>query len=549
MGTTKYALRDWKRMTSSVAASAPQALQDILAFENRMLSYPGGMGRDAYLEEANAWYTGEALDRQETRWTAAGPEEQVDFWPLRLNYGKAIVDKLCHLLWGQWQLTQSKHLLVPMLRPRKRDRGVKAWEGLADACEEFLHDTLFIDNDGDRILFQGSLDGGRMGTTVFQIGFDPAAQVVPISVISPTFFKCRWNWAGQVTDAITIQDVPIEEAAGMGWQPSPQWRSDVQRRLRTGDIVSVWEHWTPQEHSRWADDVLLQRVENPFGFIPFVIIPNVAPSDEFYGRADTDGVKYLIKELNTVMADTGDAINYYAHPIPVIIDAAKGVENLALGPGQVWDIQTRTRSESQAQAKFLAWDGPSPDTLGYIKEILSRLDDLSYVPRVAYGVPMGTQQSGIALQVEMLPATDLAGSKRIFWAAGLRTLLRMILRVGAMYSLISAPRSEYATWEHIRRLQVDIGFAPMLPRDDSALTNKNIALVTNRLKSRVAAIADIGENSPEEELERIYQDWEQDNQFQVGSLFPKPLPPAQKPLSPGSGQPEELEEADNILQE
>ncbi|MFH1486176.1 MAG: phage portal protein [Chloroflexota bacterium] len=514
-----------------------------------MLSYPDGKGRDEYLSELFDWYSGDELNLREVRETADGTQENALVWPLQINYAEVVVDKLAQLVWGQWHTTQSRHVITPMVRAKGRYKGKEVWDGLAQSCEEYISECLFVDNDGDKLLRQAGIDCGVYGAAIIQIGYDPIAETVPLSVIPPEFFKCRWNYAGKIVDAIVMQHILVEEAIAQGWALNETWASQVKKGYRNEDVVTRWEYWSVREHNVWIEDQLIEKKGNPLGAVPFFVIPNRSTSGTFYGKSDIDGIRSLVLELNSILADAGDAHNYFAHPIPVLIDTQEGVDDLNTGPGQAWQVTTRHRSENQAIVKYLMWDGPSPDFVAFFKLVQAVLHDVSYVPQVAYGVPQGTQQSGVALQVEMMPATNLAAEKRIYWSAGLREMFRAILGVAARFGLLASPRSEYATSDNIARLSIDAGFAPMLPRDQTAEVNRNIALVNNRLSARRSALINLGNIDPEEELDEIYNDWRKDARIES----PGPMQGEVKPQNPGEGQSSSDEpggeDATDILQE
>lgn len=55
-----------------------------------------------------------------------------------------------------------------------------------------------------------------------------------------------------------------------------------------GKTATVVELWTAQDFALWVDDRLVERKDNPFGFIPFIIFPNLpAPKQAVLKREST----------------------------------------------------------------------------------------------------------------------------------------------------------------------------------------------------------------------------------------------------------------------
>ena len=49
---------------------------------------------------------------------------------------------------------------------------------------------------------------------------------------------------------------------------------------------TVIELWTDRKFELWIDDTLFERKANPYGFIPFVIYPNLREPKKFWGVSE-----------------------------------------------------------------------------------------------------------------------------------------------------------------------------------------------------------------------------------------------------------------------
>ena len=111
----------------------------------------------------------------------------------------------------------------------------------------------------------------------------------------------------------------------------------------------------------WTRDML--RVEvgattvvegpNPYGFVPYLHVPNLAPPNSPWGVSDLEDVIPLNRELERRMSDQADVIRYHADP-PVIFKGVREHSDLAVGPGTVWDVP------EGAGVELLEWRGQPP---------------------------------------------------------------------------------------------------------------------------------------------------------------------------------------------
>jgi hypothetical protein len=63
----------------------------------------------------------------------------------------------------------------------------------------------------------------------------------------------------------------------------------------------------------------IREEKNPYGFIPYVHIPNCPEPNEFWGRSDLVDLMGIIREYNARMSDRSETIRLHADPPTVFI--------------------------------------------------------------------------------------------------------------------------------------------------------------------------------------------------------------------------------------
>ena len=410
---------------------------------------------------------------------------------LVLNYARAIVDKGVSYLLGR-----GINFAVPPAGPSPEE------QARAAAAEELLY-RVYEENDLEAVDVQGALNGAILGDTVFKLFWGPGAggqgtEGIRVVNIDPfTFFP---RWAGDDPSALLsvylVYRLPAEEAALRWDDAGTRGRGDTEKgpisprpafSASPRPVVEVTEEWTPTEFALTVGDREAVRTANPYGFIPFVHIPNARPANEFWGVSDLKDVVPLNRELNERMSDMSDVIRFHSDP-PVIFKGVSEHSNLAVGPGTVWDIP------EGAEVELLEWRGQAPTVGEHVERVMRALHDVAETPKTAFG-DSGRLLSGVALETELQPLIQKTLRKRAWWNAGLRRRNRYLLRIAELKGLGGfAPYRSRVIWP------------PLLPTDSEAEVRNNVALVSAGLRSRRTAMDRLGEENPEAEMQRIAEE-------------------------------------------
>jgi len=108
----------------------------------------------------------------------------------------------------------------------------------------------------------------------------------------------------------------------------------VKPKSKTATIVEVW---TNADFELWLDNAMLETKPNPYGFIPFIIYPNLREPKKFWGVSDLPPIMESQRELNRAMSQLSRILELSGNPIAVLENIEES-EDIAVKPGAVWNI-------------------------------------------------------------------------------------------------------------------------------------------------------------------------------------------------------------------
>jgi len=409
---------------------------------------------------------------------------------LVVNYARAVVNKGVSYLFGR-----GVHISVspqgPLGAPLPASPGGLGAE--PPVSPEQLLGRLAEDNDLDLVLLQAATNASVLGDAVLKVFVEFAGRVRLVNVDPFNVFP---TWAG---DDLTLREVSLTgrlsaaEAAERYGVTSRESRVASDSGLGTrdsGPTVATVEIWSDQRYRLVVGSETVHDGPNPYGFIPFVHVPNLQPPNSRWGISDLVDLIPLNRELDERMSDQADVIRYHADP-PVVFKGVEEHSDLPVGPGTVWDLPR------DADVSLLEWRGNAPALQEHIDRVLRALYEVTETPRTSFG-DSGRLLSGVALETELQPLVQRTLRKRVSWSAALRRCNQMLLvlteRVSGLAPGTFAPYRSQIVWP------------PMLPRDDEAEARRNLALVEGGLLSHRGAMDALGDLDPETELQRVIDD-------------------------------------------
>jgi hypothetical protein len=319
------------------------------------------------------------------------------------------------------------------------------------------------------------------------------------AVLGDGCYKVTWD-AQQERVRVTSPDVQGLYAWWVGDDLSRVWRVASRYRLSREEAevlygpiaegrkeeASILEVWTESLFQLWMEDNLVEERENPYGFIPFVIFPNLREPKQFWGMSDIPILVEPARELNRALSQLSAILELSGNPIAVL-EGVEEAHDIAVQPGAVWEVPEQAR----AYLLDLLQGGGVKLHTDYIDLLYRAMHDLSEAPRISFG-DNPRSLSGVALEMEMHPLLQRIRRKRLIRTVAYRQRIEMMLRI-----------LEQRTGADFGPLRVHITWGPVLPRDRTRLVQQERALVETGLHSRYRAMEELGVEDPPGELERI----------------------------------------------
>ncbi len=266
---------------------------------------------------------------------------------------------------------------------------------------------------------------------------------------------------------------------------------DLYQLKPRGKTAGIIELWTAHDFELWVDDTQVERKPNPYGFIPFVVYPNLREPKKFWGISDLLQIMEPQRELNRAMSQLSRILELSGNPIAVLENVEES-EDIAVRPGAVWNVP----EDAKAYLLDLLQGGGVRLHIEYINLLYRTLHDLSESPRAAFG---GTERdlSGVALEIELQPLLQKVRRKRIIRTAVYNQRNRLVLKLLEKY------RQE-SFGDNLLR----VVWSPVLPQDLAKLVTSEQVFIQSGIHSRRRAMEEVGVKDPEMEFNRWLEERE-----------------------------------------
>jgi len=416
--------------------------------------------------------------------------------PLSINYTKIIANLHTAFLWGQWEPQTT--IVTWAVKMRAGKKGDKEQ---VTAIQEWLNELF---EGYEEILYAAGLNQSIYGDAILVPRWDALQERTYPESILPEYFHARWSPhdIANIPEVIVSYHIARQDAEQEFGTPGnlDEFKHPAGISSYMREYAIYWEWWTEDGVEIYIDNMLVRNNPNPYastqgaGLLPFVHIPNIRAGGDFYGMSDIESILPLQDELNRKMMDSSDITGYSAHPIVLVQKYFGKVNDLPVGPDAVWDMGR------DGEASYLSGDKPPVDIAVYIAHVMQIIQDLTFLPKTAYGHTDETERSAISLAMKMLPTTNHVTWKRLLWSAGLRQYAYIAARLEEINGTLPFNRS------YLKKVLLEPQFAPILPKDRAGQIVENVSLVTNGIRSTERALEDIGERHVAEEVERIFAD-------------------------------------------
>jgi len=396
------------------------------------------------------------------------------------NYAKAIVDKTASYV------LNGLHMAVD-----PDGEGDEAARRARDA--EVALARVYDENSLEQLDFDNEVDAAILGDAAYKVTWDPDERRVRVTAPDVQGLFAWWHGddVSRVWRVASRYEIDAETARMMYGVSQP-----TAGRARTGGkppSVEIVESWTAQTFELWAGGQRIDARDNPYGFIPFVIYPNLREPKQFWGVSDLPQIKEPLRELNRALTQLSMILELSGNPIAVLENVTES-NDIAVMPGAVWELPERAR----AYLLDLLQGGGVKLHADYVDIVYRALHDLGEAPRTAFGENRAAL-SGVALNVELDPLLKKVQRKRLIRSAAFKRRNEMILRILEQHAgdgVSYAPYRSRVVWGSV------------LPLDRSRLVEDERALVASGIHSRRRAADELGVADPETEFARWLEEEE-----------------------------------------
>jgi len=249
------------------------------------------------------------------QWTERSTNRQLVF-----NYAKIAIDKLTSYL-----MEGLNFACEPVENTDKA-------KDTARAAEDVIY-RVYAQNNLQELDYETEVDAAILGDGCYKVTWD--AQEKRIRVTSPDVNGLYAWWLGDDLSKV--------------WRIASRYtltKDEVEllyQKKTDKKTVAITELWTDRDFILYLDNDTLEKKPNPYGFIPFVIFPNVRQPKHFWGTSDIPSLRQAQRELNRALSQLSRILEVSGNPIAVL-EGVESAEEIKVAPGQVWTIPEESKA-------------------------------------------------------------------------------------------------------------------------------------------------------------------------------------------------------------
>ena len=282
-------------------------------------------------------------------------------------------------------------------------------------------------------------------------------------------------------------------------------------REGTRIVCTYVEIITDDYIEEYINDQLIDRRPNPLGFIPVVHIANKPVLASPWGLSDIVDIIPLNRTYNETATDVLDIINYHVAPVTVITGAK--ASNLEKGANKIWALQQK---DARVENLTGGMEGLGV-ALEFLDRIKSWMHEITGVPENSLGQEQAiSNTSGVALAIQYFPTMLKHHLKMVQYGVGIEKINEYSLRTLFFFEPETC-RYDASTNGIMRPgqpLVLDPGdpqvyhckvvWPEPLPTDSLVKLNELMVRLQLGIESKKGALADLGEQFPDEKLQELW---------------------------------------------
>jgi hypothetical protein len=325
---------------------------------------------------------------------------------------------------------------------------------------------------------------------------------IDAAILGDGCYKVIWD-TDEKRIRITAPDVSGIYAWWLGDDTSRVWRVASRYTLSRDEIAilygwsiekkqaAITEAWTDKTFDLYLDNDLIESRPNPYGFIPFIIFPNLREPKKFWGTSDIPSLVQPQRELNRALSQLSRILELSGNPIAVLENIASA-EDIKVQPGALWAIP----EDAKAYLLDLLQGGGVRLHVDYIDLLYRALHDVSEMPRAAWG-GIEKELSGTALRIELGSLIQKVVRKRTIRTSVYHRRNALILKLAEMFMN-----------EDFEGVNHRVVWGQILPQDTDRQAQTEQLLVQAGVRSRRTAMDEMGIQDPDEEFDRWLEERE-----------------------------------------
>lgn len=498
-----------------------------------------------------AWFNGERLTETQPQ-TDPNGDPMLTF-PLQINFIRTAAFKRAMVVIGEADDANGpliKTVVSPRLPLGGEGDAPDEDKKLARAATAII-DEVWTQDSGRANQHENAVIGEFLGGSVFKLAWQPWRTDIQVPIVVekvlPDYFMPIWN-PRNYNDLFEVFEVYKINAA--------QCQAMYGKMPSNGTFALYVEHWKKDTYTITLDgeplkaiiggvSIVYKNVKNPWGRPPYVYMPSQRGGGSFFGASFIEDVRGLVKEYNSRMADSGDAVRLTVHRRRYLINSNKEPEEKQMGSG-IWYTDLGVDAPlSKHEPKIYLEDPPNftDSFTGFTDALWKQMLREAGLQNIAFGEDEGSQRSALTLAFRMWPTTAKALMTRTFWTDGLNLLARMMLKIlSENPDQTQLRKIPLIPADFERRLVFNQKWPPKLPRDREQETNEVISMYPNLMTQETALrkMGDIPEKDIPTEIEGINKNLEFQAKLQMEIQSAKsgaqgsgstPATPAKKPSS------------------
>jgi len=409
---------------------------------------------------------------------AGGRHRQLVF-----NYAKVSVDKVTSFLMQGLGFACYPTDARLSLRGAQRRSNLESEETKARRAEQILR-QVYEDNNLQQLDYETEVDAAVLGDGCYKVIWDTDGKRIRIT--APDVSGIYAWWLGDDTSRVcrvasryTLTQDEVQLLYGQATR-LPSLGGQVDKKAAT-----ITEVWTDKAFDIYLDNDIIESSPNPYGFIPFIIFPNVKQPKHFWGESDIPILIQPQRELNRALSQLSRILELSGNPIAVL-ENIESAEDIKVQPGALWTIP----EDARAYLLDLLQGGGVRLHVDYIDLLYRALHDISETPQAAWG-GIEKELSGAALNVELGSLIQKVIRKRTIRTNAYHQRNAMILRLAEMFMN-----------ENFEGVNHRVVWGQVLPQDVDRQAQTEQLLVQAGVHSRRTAMDEMGIQDPDGEFSR-----------------------------------------------